>query len=884
YGEQGLGISKSGNQESGNQGSGKPENLAFNILRSTLFWLSIGFGLALGMAVASKINAAVLAVFLPASIYYRFYTLHSKHDEKGNGAKHATLTAENWTLITIALVAGAIASFIAFRIFQPYAFSGPSILGIIPNETWVNNISEQRAQASGDADLPFAFQWARRSHFYSVENLTKWGLGLPLGILAWAGFTLMGWRIFKGEKKHILLWGWTAAYFVWQSMQFNPTMRYQLPIYPLLAMMAAWSVVQSARGKFSKHKWVKVLGAIIGGIVLVLTALWAYAFVQIYQNPHTRVAGTRWIYNHVPAAVNLNITQANGENYQQPTYIPRDFIISETMPYNTHFVPKVSGMLSAISFAHVQSQNKNEETLTVKISLQPGAPSNELLASASLKKDFSANDPAVLMLDSPVSVVEGETYYLDISTDAEGIILTGSVLINESSWDDGLPLHLDGYDAFGGLYPPGLNMEMYWVDDDVKVNRLTDNLEQGDYLFISSNRQWATLPRVPERYPLTKAYYEHLIGCPPEEDVITCFNTARSGDYEERLGYELVAVFESFPTLDLPGVFHWEVNDQFAEEAFTVYDHTKVLIFKKTDNFDVNEVHALLSAVDLSNVVHLTPKAAGDYEAPEEKTLMLSEEDWARQRAGGTWSELFNADALKNKYPVLGLLLWYFTIFILGLFTYPIVRRIFPGLSDKGYPLSRAFGLLLLAYFPWLLGSFGIPYTQLTIALIFGAIMLIGAWQAYAQREALKKEWSENRKYYLMIEGIFLALFLIDLVIRIGNPDLWHPSKGGERPMDLSYLHAVLKSTTFPPYDPWFAGGYLNYYYFGFVLVGTPVKLLGLTPTTAYNFILPTLFAMVGINAFSVGWNLLKRNSKTNRRIPNTEYRIPFIAGISATA
>jgi hypothetical protein len=49
----------------------------------------------------------------------------------------------------------------------------------------------------------------------------------------------MGWRVVKGEWKHALLWGWTAFYFIWQSLQFNPTMRYQLPVYPLLGMMAA---------------------------------------------------------------------------------------------------------------------------------------------------------------------------------------------------------------------------------------------------------------------------------------------------------------------------------------------------------------------------------------------------------------------------------------------------------------------------------------------------------------------------------------------------------------------------------------------------------------------------------------------------------------------
>ncbi len=109
----------------------------------------------------------------------------------------------------------------------------------------------------------------------------------------------------------------------------------------------------------------------------------------------------------------------------------------------------------------------------------------------------------------------------------------------------------------------------------------------------------------------------------------------------------------------------------------------------------------------------------------------------------------------------------------------------------------------------------------------------------------------------LMVEGLFLVFFLIDLVIRLGNSDLWHPAKGGERPMDFAYLNAILKSTSFPPYDPWFAGGYINYYYYGYVIVGTPVKLLGIVPSIAYNFILPTLFACVGMAAFSVGWNLL---------------------------
>ncbi len=288
-----------------------------------------------------------------------------------------------------------------------------------------------------------------------------------------------------------------------------------------------------------------------------------------------------------------------------------------------------------------------------------------------------------------------------------------------------------------------------------------------------------------------------------------------------------------------------------------------MLIFKKNAGFNIEQVRASLSTVDLSKMVRLTPRQFDDY-----SNLLLPIDTLAKQRAGGTWSQLFDYDWLQNKYPVIGLIFWYIFIFILGLAVYPIIRLAMPGLGDKGYPLSRALGLVILGYFSWLGGSLGVPYTRTTIAVVFGGILILGAILGHLQRDELIEEWKTKRRYFLMIEGIFLFFFVIDLLIRIGNPDLWHPAKGGERPMDFSYFNAVIKSTSFPPYDPWFAGGYINYYYYGFVLVGTPVKLLGIVPSIAYNFILPTLFAIVGINAFSIGWNLLQVRGRKLKATP----------------
>ncbi|MBI1792582.1 MAG: glycosyltransferase family 39 protein [Chloroflexi bacterium] len=866
-------------------------NYALLLIKDPLFLFSLGFGISLGLAVASKLNAVPLAILLPGAFALRALTVDHRPQAGENGQPsivNGLLNTGYWSLVTIYLIVGALASILIFRIFMPYAFSG---IGL--NPAWIANIKELAGQSSGDIDVPFALQWARRSRLFSFTNLTVWGLGLPLGILAWTGFLAMAWRILKGERKHILLWGWTALYFGWQSLAFNPTMRYQLPIYPLLAMMAGWLVIYLwDEGKKRKgQKWSLLFAlssVLIGATVLALTLGWAYAFTRIYTRPVTRLAATRWIYQNVPGPINLRIKTADGTIYQQPLTFPAGGSIQNTAPYILSFTANASGTLTDVFFPHVTAVGAAApQTLSASLSLQPNAPPDQTLATSTLTSDFAfASDTRgrdyALSLDRPLVLNKGQTYFLSLTTTG-ALTLVGAAPINETDWDDGLPLRLgaEAYDGFGGLYQGGLNLQIYWDDNADKLTRFVNTLSQGDYIFMSSNRQWASVTRIPERYPLTTAYYRALIGCPAEKDVIWCYNVAKPGQFEGQLGYKLVAVFESYPTLEIPGLFKWQANDQFAEEAFTVYDHPKVLIFQKTPDFNAAQVQTILGAVDLSNVVRLTPKQAGSY-----KNLMLTPDRAAQEQAGGTWSQLFSYDWIQNKYPFVGLVVWYLFIFLLGLLIYPLVRIAFPGLGDKGYPLARALGLVIFGYLSWLSGSVGVPVTRATVGVVFAVLAAAGLGLGWMRRAELRAEWKSRRNYFLMVEGVFLAFFVFDLLIRIGNPDLWHPSKGGERPMDFSYFNAVLKSTSFPPYDPWFAGGYINYYYYGFVLVATPVKLLGIVPTIAYNFILPTLFATTALCAFSIGWNLLDGNRESgpgswdDSRSPILDSR--FVAGLLA--
>ena len=118
--------------------------------------------------------------WLPRSIFSRWHCFCrlrlSIRLIRNKAEREHFLTTGYWQLVIVYLIVGGIAAFLAFRIFQPYAFDG-----IMPSEQWLANIAEQRVQARGDADLPWNLQWARRTHLYSFTNLTVWGLGSAAG-------------------------------------------------------------------------------------------------------------------------------------------------------------------------------------------------------------------------------------------------------------------------------------------------------------------------------------------------------------------------------------------------------------------------------------------------------------------------------------------------------------------------------------------------------------------------------------------------------------------------------------------------------------------------------------------------------------------------------
>ncbi|HPR34114.1 MAG TPA: DUF2298 domain-containing protein [Anaerolineaceae bacterium] len=557
------------------------------------------------------------------------------------------------------------------------------------------------------------------------------------------------------------------------------------------------------------------------------------------------------------------ITYANENGTLNKQYLPRiSQQITTGNPFNIRIFVTNPGEIRQVVIPQLvdMSQNPGEKILRVTLTTTGEEPQQTVSAEISgTFLDMGQGFGSEVVFDLPQSLVLSRMQDVELSLEmvsGSGQIAVNTVgVVHETVWDDGLPLMMNGYipyDTNLGIFRGDLNLDMYAQDDQVKRDRFFQMLTQGEYIFMSSNRQWGTIPRVPERYPLSTAYYRALVGCPGEMDSVTCYNLAEPGRFEGQLGFELVETFTSYPSLG-----SWEFNDQFAEEAFSVYDHPKVMIFRKTNDFDPEKLAAFLDTVDLSKVVYLTPRQASQYESGK-PTLMLSDQDLQIQQENGTWSEIFDRNGLLNRYPVLAVLAFYAFSLLLGLLVFPLLRLALPGLKDKGYGFSRIIGFLLFAYLAFVLGSAGFAVTRGLLLVVLGLIALAGLVTGWLTRHALMKDLKRIWKQILVEEIITIVMFGFFLFIRWLNPDLWHPWRGGEKPMDFSYLNAVIKSTVFPAYDPWYAGGYINYYYYGQVLIGLPMKLLGIVPAIAYNILLALWYGMLSVGVFSLAWNITK--------------------------
>lgn len=201
-------------------------------------------------------------------------------------------------------------------------------------------------------------------------------------------------------------------------------------------------------------------------------------------------------------------------------------------------------------------------------------------------------------------------------------------------------------------------------------------------------------------------------------------------------------------------------------------------------------------------------------------------------------------------------LTWWLASSLLGLIAWPIVWRVFNRLSDRGYGLSRTLGILAAGYLLW--GGCSLGILRNTSGGIIAAILSITALALLCARGNWRSmfDWVRNKqRMILVVEGLFLIAFALWSFVRANNPEI----VATEKPMELGFLNAILRSKTFPPQDPWLSGYAISYYYFGYVLMAMLTRITGVSSGVAFNLGNALSFALTAVGSYSIIYNLLPR-------------------------
>ncbi|NIA03080.1 MAG: hypothetical protein GWP12_00860, partial [Nitrospirae bacterium] len=191
---------------------------------------------------------------------------------------------------------------------------------------------------------------------------------------------------------------------------------------------------------------------------------------------------------------------------------------------------------------------------------------------------------------------------------------------------------------------------------------------------------------------------------------------------------------------------------------------------------------------------------------------------------------------------------WWMVLEVIGLAALPLTVWIFRNLDSKGIALSRILGLVLVTYFSWILANLGFNYNLAIVGLALIILFVISMGIFY------KRGCSIDRNELIRTEILFTAAFLIFVIIRSFSPEIYW--SGGEKFMDMGFINMILRSTSFPPMDPWMSGESMQYYYFGYLVVANLIKMSFVPSAISYNLAVATMFALSSTAAYGLGKEL----------------------------
>ena len=203
-------------------------------------------------------------------------------------------------------------------------------------------------------------------------------------------------------------------------------------------------------------------------------------------------------------------------------------------------------------------------------------------------------------------------------------------------------------------------------------------------------------------------------------------------------------------------------------------------------------------------------------------------------------------------------------LFLLGLVFMPVTSRMFRGFDDNGWMFSKGLAGALCGDLQWLLACLQIsPFTGIT-CVILTVICCLGSLLygiKCKNRFPDSLPWEQAALVYRE-EILFFLVFLFWTYLAGFHP----AAHGTEKYMDFGFMQAMMRSTTQPAQDMWYAGKPFNYYYGGQYLAVFLTKLTGTNVEVTYNLMRTMVAAFAFLLPFSLVRQMLKDKLKTGRK------------------
>lgn len=218
---------------------------------------------------------------------------------------------------------------------------------------------------------------------------------------------------------------------------------------------------------------------------------------------------------------------------------------------------------------------------------------------------------------------------------------------------------------------------------------------------------------------------------------------------------------------------------------------------------------------------------------------------------------------------------WWTTWLLIGIVSFPVTWLWLRPLWDSGYAFAKMLGLAVVGYVVWLAASIHlVKFSGGMLWFTLGMWTAINAWVAWKHKEELKELFLQQWGLWLRLEMLFLAGTAFWALIRGYQPEI----NGLEKFMDYGFVNSILRAEYFPPRDMWFAGGAINYYYFGHYLSAVIIAFSGIAPQVAYNLQIASLFGFALSGGVALGGGLINLLRERTDRV--FSYRWIGVGGI----